>query len=251
MVQKTDDHIPHEKPKYLIQKEILGEGVKVYWADLSLFGHERDEAFKQQQMQYRRTSNSKNCLVIEPIGTFFQLVNPNVNSYVFGDTSMRQTQTMIGGQLYLSVIKIWPMSLAQHLKKLAKYYELIVYTILPRETLMQIYSMIPGIEQYISHSLCYDQVMFDVFDGGYACKDLSYLSQNRKINVEQASEDNGQSDSQCEMIVVDILDSQESSDPRVVIYFSAEEFDGQVAYPNLTYLYKKLKQYRSTKPAQE
>ncbi len=51
--------------------------------------------------------------------------------------------------------------------------------------------MIPDIENLISHSLCYDEMMFNVFDGGYACKDLSYLAENRTINIEVVSDDEG------------------------------------------------------------
>ena len=73
------------------------------------------------------------------------------------------------------------MGLIKHLKKLAKYYELVVYTILPRDILEQIFGMVPGIRDIISHSLCYDELMFD---GTTAWKDLSYLAMNRKINTD-------------------------------------------------------------------
>ena len=51
--------------------------------------------------------------------------------------------------------------------------------------------MIPDIENLISHSLCYDEIMFNVFDGGFACKDLSHLAENRTINIEVVSDDEG------------------------------------------------------------
>ena len=52
----------------------------------------------------------------------------------------------------------------KHLKKLAKYYELVVYTILPGDILEQIFDMVPGIRDVISHSLCYNELIF-VFIG--------------------------------------------------------------------------------------
>ena len=111
--------------------------------------------------------------------------------------------------------------------------------------------MIPDIENLISHSLCYDEMMFNVFDGGYACKDLSYLAENRTINIEVVSDDEGHLGPQqqieqnpCEIIVVDVLDASECSDPNHVTYFSAQQFDGQRSYTNLTYLFERLKNYR-------
>jgi len=86
--------------------------------------------------------------------------------------------------------------------------------------------MIPEIEDVISHSLCYEELMFDVFDGGYACKDLFHLAENRTINIQpDADEDEHHAQkplTPCEVIVVDVLDSQECSDPRYITYFSAQ-----------------------------
>ena len=54
-----------------------------------------------------------------------------------------------------------------------------MYTILPRDAMNQIYKMIPNVNEYISHTLCYEDMYFEIFDGGYACKDISLLDQNR------------------------------------------------------------------------
>ena len=75
-----------------------------------------------------------------------------------GDISIRQIQTMINGQLYLCGIKIWPMSLVNHLKKLSTNFELVVYTILPRETINQIYALIPCVYELISHTICNEDI---------------------------------------------------------------------------------------------
>ena len=100
---------------------------------------------------------------------------------------------MINGQLYLCGIKIWPMSLVNHLKQLAMNFELVVYTILPRDTMNQIYALIPNVLEIISHTLCHEDMYFEIFDGGFACKDISLLADNR---------------TNCELIVVDVLESQ-------------------------------------------
>jgi len=83
--------------------------------------------------------------VIEPVGTFFQLVNPNSETYHFGDNSFQQIHINIDDQLYVMVIRIWPDRLLRMLTKLAKYYELNIYTILPREVLNGVFKFYPAI----------------------------------------------------------------------------------------------------------
>ena len=117
------------------------------------------------------------------------------------------------------------MSLVNHLKKLAINYELVVYTILPRDTINQIYALIPNVHEIISHTLCYEDMFFEIFDGGFACKDISLLADNR---------------SNCELIVVDVLDSQQSVDLNTVTYLTLSEYDGKVTYTNLDFLSKSL-----------
>ena len=70
------------------------------------------------------------------------------------------------------------MGLLAQLKKLTKYYELVIYTILPREIVNQFYNLVPGIEDYISHTLCYEDLTFSEADG-LAYKDLALLAHNR------------------------------------------------------------------------
>ena len=93
--------------------------------------------------------------------------------------------------------------------------------------------------------------MFNVFDGGFACKDLSYLAENRTINIEGSSDDEEHpkkvvEQTPCEIIVVDVLDAAESSDPNHVTYFSAQQFNGERSYTNLTYLIDSLRHYRES-----
>ena len=97
---------------------------------------------------------------------------------------------MINGQLYVFGFKIWPNTLMNHLKILARDFELVVYTILPKDTMDKIYELIPNINEVISHTLCYEDMYFEIFEDGIACKDTSLLANNRNYN---------------ELIVVDVL----------------------------------------------
>ena len=179
---------------FLTEEIILGKGVGIVWTDIQTlseaFGSnpQRDAVFEEKQLSFTRKTICSNTLVIEPINCFFKLINPNVGASIMrehlqsklGDQSIKQAKTVIDNQLYIALIQIWPMGLIKHLKKLAKYYELVVYTILPGDILEQIFDMVPGIRDVISHSLCYNEL---IFDGTTAWKDLSYLAMNRKINT--------------------------------------------------------------------
>lgn len=74
------------------------------------------------------------------------------------------------------------MGLVQQLQKLVKYYELIVFTILPREIVNKFYNLVPGLSDLISHTLCYEELTFSE-ENGQVYKDLSLISENRIINL--------------------------------------------------------------------
>jgi len=61
---------------YLTEANILGEGVSVFWTDLTRHFPDREDDIFDVQSQLVRTSKYKSTLVIEPIGTFFQLIDP-------------------------------------------------------------------------------------------------------------------------------------------------------------------------------
>ena len=84
--------------------------------------------------------------------------------------------------------------------------------------------MIPGINEIISHTLCYEDIYFEMFEGKTACKDISLLSQNRDEN---------------KLIVVDVLDQQQA-DLKSIKYLPIKEYDGKATYTNLINLKKKL-----------
>ena len=78
-------------------------------------------------------------------------------------------------------MKIWTQGLIKQLKKLAKNYEIIIYTILPTDVMDKIYKLDPEFADIISHTLCFEQL---VFQDGYPCKDLALLAENRTQNLE-------------------------------------------------------------------
>ena len=53
--------------------------------------------------------------------------------------------------------------------------------------------MMPDINEIVSHTLCFEDMYFEIFDGGFACKDISLLADNR---------------SNCQIIGIDVLDSE-------------------------------------------
>ena len=128
------------------------------------------------------------------------------------------------------------MSLVNHLKQLAINYELVVYTILPRDTINQIYAMIPNMHEIISQTLCYEDMYFEIFDGGFACKDISLLATNRN---------------NCELIVIDVLDSQQFVDLNTVTYLTLNEYDGKVTYTNFILLSNNLNIYQNNEEIKE
>lgn len=85
---------------------------------------------------------------------------------------MNQCYCQIGDQVYLFTYRINPFELSLMLEKMARYYELIIYSILPIKLIKNILSGIKNSEVHISHILSYEDITF--FDN-YAVKDLSIL----------------------------------------------------------------------------
>jgi hypothetical protein len=85
----------------------------------------------------------------------------------------------------------------------------------------QIYKLDPEFEDIVSHTLCFEQL---VYQDGYPCKDLALLAENRTQNLEVSEDEEPPACS--EIIVIDTLDSNESSDPHCVTYFQGQPYDG-------------------------
>jgi hypothetical protein len=107
------------------------------------------------------------------------------------------------------------MGLLAQIKKLTKNYELVIYTILPRDIVNQFYDLVPGIEDFISHTLCYEDLTFSEADG-LAYKDLALLSHNR------LSHHTNENDDPSEIMVIDTKIGEECSDSQYVTFFQGK-----------------------------
>ena len=158
----------------------------------------------------------KNCLVIEPLGLFLHLLNPYKDALSLRDQLCPQVKQFEYNHEeinYVALIKVWPQGLIKQLKKLAKNYEIVIYTILPKVIMDQVYSLDPEFLDIISHTLCFENL---VYQDGYPCKDLALLAENRTQNIKCEDDEEVQVS---EIIVIDTLDSNECSDPHCVTYF--------------------------------
>ena len=108
---------------------------------------------------------------------------------------------------------------------------------MPRDIISQVYQMVDGLEDYISHTLCYEELTFSHEDQ-QVYKDLSLLAFNRTQRIEGDDQD------PCEIMVIDTKPGEEVSDPQYVTYFQGRPYDGQLGYQNLSYINDALKQYR-------
>lgn len=171
------------------------------------------------------------------VGTILTLLHPEEIDLKTQDINIKQVKCTIEGTVFIAIVKMWPIKLLQQLVKLQKYYELIVFTILPEAVVKQIYDQVPELEALISHTLTYDDLVFNV-DAGVVYKDLSLLAKNRNFFKKDDSDDIG------EIMVTDYLSGEESVDAQNLIYLQGQQYTGQDAYQNLVYLLEVLKQYR-------
>jgi hypothetical protein len=115
--------------------------------------------------------------------------------------------------------------------KLAKYYELIIYSILPKEVIDQIYKLVPGIEQYISQTLSYENLTF-CDDNFLVYKDISFLAHNRVTHMTEIENDDAEP-IEGEIMVIDVLSAEDNVDNNYITYFQSQPYNGQLTYTNL------------------
>ena len=139
----------------------------------------------------------------------------------------------------MAIIKIYPIGLSSLLKKLAKYYEIIVYSLLPKSILDQIFESVPDSQYSINHILAYDDIYFR---DGYACRDLGILAENRTQNLKPNGEGADIQDS--EILVIDRGEGQAVADQKCVTYLQGQVYDGSYNYKNLQYISDIMKMYR-------
>lgn len=62
-------------------------------------------------------------------------------------------------------------------------YELVIYTILPREIVNNFLDLVPDIKALISHAVCYEELVFD-HEQGQVYKDIALLANNRTVALD-------------------------------------------------------------------
>ena len=92
--------------------------------------------------------------MFEPVGTFLQLLDPSKDLFNLNEPLIKQLKCLIDNQICAVLIRLWPFGLLTQLQKLQKVYEIIIFTILPREIMNQVYKLCPGLSDVIAHTLC-------------------------------------------------------------------------------------------------
>ena len=113
-------------------------------------------------------------------------------------------------QRYICFASYWPLKLVLQLQKLKKYYEIIVFTILPKKFVDMFYEQIPDLKELIDHTLTYEDLVFDE-ENHVVYKDLSLITGNRNFHRNENEEG--------EIIVIDTKKREESVDTQFVTYF--------------------------------
>jgi hypothetical protein len=80
-------------------------------------------------------------------------------------------------------MKMWPDTLSHHLRNLAKYYELVIFTVLPIELMKKIMLLVPDLDSLIAHCLCANELSYNILDGPFIGKDLDLLAAQRKYKT--------------------------------------------------------------------
>lgn len=106
------------------------------------------------------------------------MLNPATMNHLAEDTIVPQFQSTFNGTKFITQIKVYPQGLMINLEKIKKYYEIIIYTYLPRHTMNEIYRHIPQLQDLISHTLTYEDLVYNEESEDYY-KDLSLLHNNR------------------------------------------------------------------------
>ena len=83
----------------------------IFWTDLSKYYPDRQEAIYDLQEKYARKCKIRNTLVIEMVGTFLHLIDPSDPELRFNDPSVKQVKCIIEDQVFVAIVKLWPMGL--------------------------------------------------------------------------------------------------------------------------------------------
>lgn len=114
------------------------------------------------------------------------------------------------------------------MQKLSKFYEIIIFTYLPKNVMEEVYELVTGLKDLVSHTLCSDDLL-----SNNEChyKDLNFLASNRTINLQPDPDDDELTLS--EIMVIDTADDCTMQQEETFSFIKASPFIGNVTYPNL------------------
>lgn len=107
-----------------------------------------------------------------------KLVDPSSEEFNLKDSNVRTLAASNGNTLEVAYVRFAPMPLLKVLKSFQNYFELIVFTVLPRRFVDLILKEISGIESYFSLILCQEEAQWTE---DYILRDVSLFLGNREL----------------------------------------------------------------------
>jgi len=86
-----------------------------------------------------------------------KIIDPEVDTDHILDPLVKQCAVTAGDKLEVMYFKMCQPSLLKILKSLTQYYEIIIFTILPRRTMNAIYESVPMLRSKINFTLCLEE----------------------------------------------------------------------------------------------
>ena len=144
------------------------------------------------------------------IDVFIKIIDTCKDEFFLQDTSTKQIYSPTEDEIQIMFVKYWEQPLLNHLRALQAYYELVIFTTLPRNFMERLLTSTPALEQVISKVLCLeDATPVDTF----IVKDISLLLHNRELE---------------DIFVVDTNPNQVQEE--VVAHIAPDPYDGLIPY---------------------
>ena len=128
--------------------------------------------------QHKKISRAKQTLVFEIVDVFVKIIDSSKDEFFLQDTSTKQIYSPTEDEIQIMFIKYWEQPLLNQLRHLQMYYELVIFTTLPRYFVDRLLSMTPQLDSVISTILCNEDTTI-VED--FIIKDISILLLNREL----------------------------------------------------------------------
>jgi len=93
--------------------------------------------------QHKKISRAKQTLVFEIVDVFVKIIDSSKDEFFLQDTSTKQIYSPTEDEIQIMFIKYWEQPLLNQLRHLQMYYELVIFTTLPRYFVDRLLSMTP------------------------------------------------------------------------------------------------------------